>query len=181
MWAAEPVSSPCKRSGSLARMHKPPRGAASQRHDPPFQLQPTMVGAILGSGKSGGGNPIWRWKSSGSERYAWYRNCERYIAYASSRPTCHALSIRGRVRRNAEGERQSFDLQKSNLFTVEERETDWASCKNSIWSIHIRVVSAAAVQWIEREASNDVIGVTTGGREITRRVPVPNDVQRRSE
>ena len=57
-----------------------------------------------------------------------------------------------------------FDLQKSNLFTVEERrDRDWASRKNSIWSIHIRVVSAA--QWIERgEASNDVIGVTTGRR-----------------
>ena len=126
----------------------------------------------LPAAANNGGCHSWKWKIGRwqshlameelEERYARYRNCERYTAYASSRPTCHALSIRGRVRRNAEGERQSFDLQKSNLFTVEGRETDWASCKNSIWSIHIRVVSAA--QWIEREASNDVIGVTTGRR-----------------
>ena len=94
----------------------------------------------LPAAANNGGCHSWKWKIGRwqshlameelEERYAWYRNCERYTAYASSRPTCHALSIRGRVRRNAEGERQSFDLQKSNLFTAEERETDWASCKN---------------------------------------------------
>ena len=66
-------------------MHKPPRGAgdpsSGQRqagHDlllghlglllllVPLSFQLTMVGAILGSGKTGGGNPIWRrrWRRS---------------------------------------------------------------------------------------------------------------------
>ena len=92
-------------------MHKPPRGAgdpsSGQRqagHDlllghlglllllVPLSFQLTMVGAILGSGKTGGGNPIWRRRRRSDMRGI--ENCKRYIRLfaASSRGALYYIT-----------------------------------------------------------------------------------------